>query len=180
MTGVNAKTSSEHTEMFAYNLAAAHHGLRHTISHSFQVSDIWAGGEGWKLIDKVPDKDICYNFPKTEYPHVIHYCQRYFVGKWFIGKYKLRKDFISCQSPLLTLPPEDLPTKYNSSTTPNNVTKDLTPKQAKEEAFMVCTMIQALNDAAVYYKKNHCNSTANFDYTYTFHEDMRMPYETTR
>ena len=32
--------------MFAYNLAAAHLGLRHTVAHSFAVSDTWAGGEG--------------------------------------------------------------------------------------------------------------------------------------
>ena len=32
--------------MFGYNLAAAHLGLRHTVAHSFAVSDPWAGGEG--------------------------------------------------------------------------------------------------------------------------------------
>lgn len=32
--------------MFSYNLAAAHLGLKHTVAHSFQVSDPWAGGEG--------------------------------------------------------------------------------------------------------------------------------------
>ena len=67
--------------MFAYNLAAAHLGLRHTVAHSFAVSDVFSGGEGWPLIDAVPAEDVCHNFPRSEYPHVIHYCQKYFLGK---------------------------------------------------------------------------------------------------
>ena len=54
-------------EMFAFNLAAAHLKLRHTLTYSFMVSDVTAGGEGWPLIDKVPEKDVCAHFPKTEY-----------------------------------------------------------------------------------------------------------------
>ena len=63
-------------EMFGYNFAAAHLGLRHTIAYSFMVSDTTAGGEGWKLIDPVDDDDLCYKFPSAQYPHVLHYCQR--------------------------------------------------------------------------------------------------------
>jgi hypothetical protein len=33
------------------------------------VSDVFAGGEGWKLIDQVPGKNVCHHFPKSEYPH---------------------------------------------------------------------------------------------------------------
>ncbi len=165
---------------FGYNLAAAHHGLRHTVAHSFMVSDIFAGGEGWKLIDQVPAEDICHHFPKSEYPHVIHYCQRYYLGKWFIGKYKLRKDFISCQAPLLVMPPADLATKgYKFADLPDGSRKAFTkPTQAQEAAFMICTMIRALNDAAVYYKDHHCDrKIANYNYSYTFHDDMTIPEE---
>jgi hypothetical protein len=166
--------------MFGYNLAAAHLGLRHTVAHSFMVSDVFAGGEGWKLIDAIPAEDICDNFPKSEYPHVIHYCQRYFLGKWFIGKYRLRKDFISCNAPLLTMPPADIATKYTAAIMPGDGSlKELKPHQVKEEAFMVCVMIKALNDAAVYFKDHHCDKeTANYEYSYTFHEDMNMPEDT--
>lgn len=165
-------------EQFAYNLAAAHLGLRHTIAHSFMVSDVFAGGEGWKLIDDVPAKDICHHFPKSEYPHVIHYCQRYYLGKWFIGKYKLRKDFISCEAPLLLMPPEDLATQgYTSAILPDGSRKEFSKStHVLEEAFMICTMIRALNDAAVYYKDHHCDKgIANYDYSYTFNQDMAMP-----
>lgn len=167
-------------EMFAYNLAAAHLGLRHTISHSFMISDPWAGGEGWPLIDKVPASNICKNFPQSELPHVIHYCQRYFLGKWFIGKQKLRKDFLSCEAPLLTYPPIDLASKYTSAILPGTgELKDLRPKQIKEHAFTVCALIDALNVASKYYKDQHCkDGSGNYNYTYVFHDDMRMPNET--
>jgi hypothetical protein len=54
-------------EMFAFNIAAAHLGLRHTLAFSFMVSDVGTGGEGWPLVDEVDPKDVCDNFPKTEY-----------------------------------------------------------------------------------------------------------------
>lgn len=170
-------------EMFGYNLAAAHLGLKHTVAHSFQVSDPWAGGEGWKLIDAVPKTNICKEFPKSQLPHVLHYCQKYYVGKWFISKYRLRKDFISCESPLLTPPPQDLPMRYTSGVSSEKFSKtevirEWKPKELKEEAFMVCAMIDALNAASIFYKDQHCkDGTGNYNYSYTFHEDMRMPDE---
>lgn len=54
-------------EMFAFNSAVAHLGLRHTIAYSFMVSDFKTAGEGWPLIDKVDAKDVCHHFPKSEY-----------------------------------------------------------------------------------------------------------------
>lgn len=77
------------------------------------------------------------------------------------------------------MPPKDLATKYTSAILPDGSRKDFKPHQAKEQAFMVCTMIKALNDAAIYYKDHHCDKeTANYDYSYTFHPDMTMPEDT--
>jgi hypothetical protein len=164
-------------EMFGYNLAAAHLGLRHTVAHSFMVSDVWSGGEGWNLLDSVSNEDMCHNFPKSQYPHVIHYCQRYYIGKYFIGKYRLRKDFISCEVPLLMRPPDDVAVKYQAAILPDGgERKELKPKNVKQEAFVTCTMIDALNEAAIYYKDHHCDKeTANYEYSYSFHADMNMP-----
>mmetsp|Transcript_12848 Transcript_12848/g.32359 ORF Transcript_12848/g.32359 Transcript_12848/m.32359 type:complete len:534 (-) Transcript_12848:95-1696(-) len=167
-------------EMFAYNLAIGHLELRHTIAKSFQVSDPRAGGEGFPLIDAVPASNMCKDFPASELPHVIHYCQRYYLGKWFIGKYKLRKDFISCEAPLLMRPPDDIALKYTSAILPGKgELKELNPKHVKEYAFMTCALIDALNSASKYYKDQHCGGNANYNYTYVFHDDMRMPNETT-
>eukprot|EP00537_Pseudo-nitzschia_pungens_P010805 CAMPEP_0172387108 /NCGR_PEP_ID=MMETSP1061-20121228/4502_1 /TAXON_ID=37318 /ORGANISM="Pseudo-nitzschia pungens, Strain cf. pungens" /LENGTH=568 /DNA_ID=CAMNT_0013116677 /DNA_START=57 /DNA_END=1763 /DNA_ORIENTATION=+ len=164
-------------EMFAYNFAIAHLGLRHTVAFSFMVSDVWSGGEGWPLIDKVNETNICTNYPKSELPHVIHYCQRYYLGsdtsdEWFFfGKHKLPKNFISCESPLLKRPPDDFAnyTKYSKGKVPDGELKEWRPKQAKEEAFMLCELIRAVNDAAVYYKDQHCkDGTANYEYSHDF------------
>jgi hypothetical protein len=164
--------------MFGFNLAAAHLGLRHTVAKSFMVSDPWDGGEGWEQVASVPPERVCHSFPKSESPHVIHYCHNYFLGKWFIGKYRLRKDFVSCESPLLAVPPDDIAVRYNSTILPDGQRKDVKPKEVKKYAFMLCTMIEALNAAARYYKDNHCEKgSANYEYSYTFHDDMLMPEE---
>lgn len=162
-------------EMFAYNFAIAHLGLRHTLAHSFMVSDPWAGGEGWGLIDNVNETNICKNFPKSEYPHVIHYCQKYYIGSgspndwWYFSKKKLPNNFISCEAPLLKQPPDDLSDykKYNKGKVySSEEIKEWKPKQAKEEAFMLCEMIRALNDAAIFYKDQHCkDGTGNYGYS---------------
>jgi hypothetical protein len=154
-------------EMFGYNLAAAHLQLRHTIAHSFMVSEPkMLNGEGWRLVDKVETKDVCNNYPKESLPHVLHYCQKYSLGKWFIGKYQLRKDFISCQAPLLAVPPPDVGLKYDYQIAPR---VQLSERARKYHAFMLCTLIPALNDAATYFKDHHCDKeTANYKRTYTF------------
>lgn len=53
-------------EMFAFNEAVAHLGLRPTIATSFMVSEVGKEGEGWPLVDNVDPKDVCHNFPKSQ------------------------------------------------------------------------------------------------------------------
>ena len=99
------------------------------------------------------------------------------IGKWFIGKYRLRKDFISCEAPLLTLPPSDVAAKYDFAIAPDGTRKDYGKNNPKPKyhAFMLCTLLQALNDAATYFKDHNCDQkTANYNMTYVFHEDMSL------
>jgi hypothetical protein len=97
--------------------------------------------------------------------------------QWFIGKYKLRNDFISCEAPLLKVPPSDLALRYTYAITPgDNRRKDMNPKHVKDYAFMICTIIDALNAAAKHYKDQHCDQdTANYEYSYTFFDNMTLP-----
>ncbi|VEU36561.1 unnamed protein product [Pseudo-nitzschia multistriata] len=168
--------------MFAYNFAVAHLGLRHTIANSFMLSDVFSEMEGWKLIDKVNETNICKNFPKGQRPHVIHYCQTYYIGSeslydwWVFGKRKLRKDFISCEAPLLKVPPDNLADYeiyHQKKMIGNNanIEKEVWErKYAKRESFMVCEMIRALNDAAIFFKDEQCkDGTANYNFSYVFH-----------
>ena len=81
-------------EMYGWSLAAAHLGLLHTLAKSFMVSSVdVSSGEGWWLIDALGDDEICnYSTLKEKedkLPYVMHYCQNYWLGKWFLGKYPL-------------------------------------------------------------------------------------------
>jgi peptidyl serine alpha-galactosyltransferase len=154
-------------EMYAYCLAAAHRELPHQTASSFMISDIAAGrGEGWSYIDQIPNEKVCDDFDIDDVPNVLHYCQRYGMGDYFFGKRKLPRNFLSCDSPLLAEPPKDILTKYNYANFPGNNRKTWTHQYAKRNAFTVCYMIKALNEAAIHYKEQHCESKkANFQKT---------------
>jgi len=181
-------------EMFAYCLAAAHLNLPHRTAHSFMISDPGAGGEGWKLVDRMDDDEVCQNNNnknnknrKKNFPHVLHYCHRYMIGKYFMTKYRLRKDFISnCEAPLLKEPPHDVYPKFKDyQITPDDGERhtfhnpQLGPKR---HAFVLCQLLPKFNEAAKFYKDHHCNNnniinnndnntttTANYNQTYIFH-----------
>lgn len=94
-------------------------------------------------------------------------------------KYRLRKDFISCESPLLAEPPMDIATKYDygigppkKKGEPEGEKMPYTPKMTKRHAFMLCRIIISFNEAADYYKKHNCDqATANFEKTYSTFTD---------
>ncbi|CAB9501100.1 expressed unknown protein [Seminavis robusta] len=161
------------SEMYSYSIASAHLGLKHAVAHSFMVSnvDIMAG-EAWSLIDNKDGDDLCDNFPPNEMPHVLHHCQFYSLGNYFFSKYHLPGDFISCESPLLVAPPSNFSKLYNYAYWPHNQEKRLdyanNPLKIKRNAFAVCHMIKSMNEAAIYYKQQHCNdATANYNRTLT-------------
>jgi hypothetical protein len=157
-------------EMFAYCFAAAHLGLPHRVAQSFMVSDIGSGGEGWKLVDKMGKDNVCEPPPDLN-PHVLHYCQRYMLGKWFIGKYRLRKDFISCEAPLLKEPPHNIAQEYDYQIAPDGSRLAFRSKAGPvRNAFMICSLIPRLNAAATFYKEHHCKGQGNFNKTYIFHD----------
>lgn len=93
-----------------------------------------------------------------------------------MSKYFLPKDIISCKAPLLKVPPADIALRYKRGINPNGFKiKALKPNQVVESGFAVCVMISALNAAAAYFKDNHCDkATANYNYSYTFFDDMFM------
>lgn len=163
-------------EMFAYSLSAAHSELPHQVAKSFMVSDAYSGSEGWSLVDKIPSKDVCYNAPQEKLPYVLHYCQRYLLGKWFIGKYRLPKDFVSCEAPLLMEPPSDINERYNYSIAPFKTERKeySKPVFVHRHTFMLCTMIKGLNEASEYFKMHNCpgDGGANFEKSLIFHDTI--------
>ena len=175
--------------------------ISHTLIKSLVVSTTKAiDREGWRFIDdktNLPNSQVCNtslvfdsykhrsndnNNNDIKLPIILHYCGRYLLGdKWFFSKYRLKKRFISCETPLLTYPPLDSATKYDywirpppdAGYTHEFETENITKVQAKREAFMLCGLIHGMNEAAKYYKSHHCNntSTTNWNETYDFHSD---------
>jgi hypothetical protein len=103
--------------------------------------------------------------PRHQMPHILHYCQKYHLGKWFFSKYKLPKDFMSCQSPLLREPStNDNLLQYDWAETPNGDILDISPmKYRRRHAWMLCTVLPAINQAVSFYKQRFCccNDTAS-------------------
>jgi hypothetical protein len=158
-------------EMYAFCIAAAHLGLRHMLIDSLMASNPGTGGEAWELVDRIPSEEVCefaQNPDNSKYsvPSVLHMCQRYSVGlDWFFGKHKIPNDIYDCSTPLFLEPPSNLALLYDYKWPPNAKAKTpLSPKLIKHNAFMVCGLTRALNDAAIFHKTATCPpGTANLE-----------------
>eukprot|EP00934_Nitzschia_sp_Nitz4_P007822 Nitzschia sp. Nitz4//scaffold192_size41448//11708//12845//NITZ4_007482-RA/size41448-augustus-gene-0.41-mRNA-1//-1//CDS//3329540227//7812//frame0 len=173
-------------EMYGLIIAAVRLGLKHTLVKTIAVSDVLQSRdylrEGWTFVDELPDDQVCNAQAwarNNRLPIVLHYCGRYLLGKFFFSKYRLKKQYISCETPLLTMPPRDAHLIYDHWVRPppdrgathDMETKNITALERKRQAFMLCGLISSVNDAARYYKRNYCNQTANFSETYNFFDD---------
>lgn len=153
-------------EMYAYCIAAAHLELPHQLIESMMVSSITAP-EAWTFIDRIPHKEACsfalnLNHSQHALPSVIHYCQRYMIGKWFFGKRAISKQFFSCESPLFKIPPMDIVEKFDyfippPPHKPAGEKKKLTSSEQRRVTFTICALISTLNEAGDYFKRNHCD-----------------------
>ncbi|KAL7531047.1 hypothetical protein ACHAXR_007925 [Thalassiosira sp. AJA248-18] len=163
-------------EMYAYCIAAAHLRLPHMLIDSLMVSAAGIGGEGWKFVKDIPAQEVCTfasnpNHSVHPVPSVIHYCQRYAVDKYFWGKRKIPHKIFTCEHPLLVEPPSDLGSgKYlsivNRGRGGKTERKEISAEKEKMEAFMVCALTKATNDAMVNFKTNHCDGGGNMKKTY--------------
>lgn len=166
------------SEMYAYCTAAAHLKLPHQLAVGFMVSQTGSRGEGWAFLDDVSRADSCQpNIPQSELPVVFHYCQRYALGRWFVGKYKLPENFFTCEAPLLRVPPRDVGTRFDWYIYPNleemeNFTKSKNKLGIIHNAYALCTMIDLLNEASTHFKKHHCKGdTGNYEKSFVFHTE---------
>jgi len=156
-------------EMYAFCIAAAHAKLPFQIVTSLMASDTGSvRGEGWPLIMIIEDDKICSPSVMEDevLPSVLHYCQRYMVGKYFFGKRKMPKSIFTCESPLLAVPPMDISNQYDYFVPPPphkpaNEHKPLERGRAKRDAFMICALTRLVNEASLFYQKTNCDSDKN-------------------
>jgi hypothetical protein len=137
-------------EMFAYNLAAHHVHRRPLTSPGFMVSNVAAEGgkEGWYWIEEQQEigaPTFCsQQYPvrnASHHPFLLHYCGVYDWGNVSFLKYYMNHTFLSCGADLLQ-EPENHPITDTSSQI--------------RDAYMMCALIPALNDAVTHYKQQHC------------------------
>jgi peptidyl serine alpha-galactosyltransferase len=173
-------------EMQGFIWATFKLNLPHTLIKSIVVSDTpGQHREGWAYIDNLPDTEVCVPSKAiTALPIGLHYCKRYGLGPdFFISKYRIKKNFLTCEQNLLMPPPRNIHTMYDYFIKPppshgkpiehEERTIFKNPNQAKREAFMLCGLIEAFNEAASYFKTHNCRPGANFNKIYTIHNDPK-------
>lgn len=143
------------------------------MARGMMVSNVdMTNGEGWSFLPK--DDMACEVSRYSEtVPNVIHFCQRYSIGDFFINKYLFPTDILSCEHPLMELPSKDiLKDTWFSHYGDGHVTEW---KQSDDNirryrnAFMVCSLFPAINAAATFYKDQHCDKNdpkTIYDLTY--------------
>ena len=148
-------------EMYAYCMAAAHHGLKHIKLDHMMLSLPGAGGEGWPFIEPIPADQVCTHqgMPGEWWhgplPVFFHFCQNYRVGEWMFPKRKIPRGILSdCQQPLLEVPPKNI-TKLRYRLMPPKKrhdpprSEDLNGRMAKLNAFAICMGVSSLNPLGV-------------------------------
>jgi hypothetical protein len=155
-------------EMDAYILGAADRGLPHEIVDSMMISDlsISGKGEGWSLIDNIPDANVCRaaispNDMLISLPNVFHYCQNYGVGEILFSKYLMDNDIFTCEKPLLVEPGDDAMSPENAYKRKIGAGRDsfAKPDIHKRNVFATCLMTSVVNEAALFFKLHHCKTS---------------------
>ena len=150
-------------EMYGYCLAAAHLNIPQQLAYGMMISDIPSEQEGFYFLkDAEPGAigDAAARKALPNVPHVLHFCHRYAIGEHFISKHMIPDLITSCDTPLVKLPPKDIALTNYSHYGDDSVEiwQDKTRKQQYRNAYMICTLLQALHDASLYYKQKHCDN----------------------
>jgi hypothetical protein len=97
-------------------------------------------------------------------------------------KYRVKKNILDCKQSLYMRPPKDILQRYNYSVIPKRADGEdrdswvekrqlVGPRQAKREAFMLCRMINYLNEAVRYFKDRTCPDQGNQNETLSVYLD---------
>jgi len=94
----------------------------------------------------------------------------------------MKHNIMRCDKNILKPVPLDIFPKYSYQINPphadlsdatsyKEVQSSVERSRAKREAFMVCALVSAMNEALRYYKLRACGENANFNETYTVYDD---------
>ncbi|TYZ64332.1 hypothetical protein PybrP1_012301 [[Pythium] brassicae (nom. inval.)] len=153
------------TEMYGYSVAAANHGIKHTILTNMAITHPYLDGhEYWSFLSaeelkKNPCEDQINVVAPRVPPVAIHFFHLYFVNdkRRYFYKRTVPDDLHACKSPLLKLPD---PVEYENVHTWSN--DNLAYKKRKyHEIWTACTMHKIVNRAAVLIKNATCPTGHN-------------------
>ena len=166
-------------EMYAYILAAADLNVQHAVSHSLMWSDPRVQyTEPWDWVEGMDTEDLCGEVP-TKTANVLHYCQPFALGDWRLYKNDLRSKMHKCTHPLLAEPPRDLVAQHDLTSIHPALSDRKLSKQHewaervnKREAFMLCQVVQKLNEAMEHHRYHVCkNKSGNTAKTFRADKD---------
>jgi hypothetical protein len=135
--------------------------------------------------------EVHLGIPIKDLPYVLHYCQRYAMGRYFFSKYKLRENmFDKCEGNIMIEPPRDVASIYDWNMFPNGIehwdfkpdpnSEDLGNERLKQRVrlingWMLCVVVYGMNEAIIHYKKAKCgNDEKFFQKTYHFHDEKNF------
>ena len=138
--------------------------------------------------DSTTMTDVAYEtdrgIPIRELPFVLHYCQRYALGRYFFSKYKLKEDaFDNCEGPLMVEPPGNVAEVYDWSIFPNGIEKydfsegssmipDVRDRMHMRNGWLLCAVITGINEAITAYKNASCGTDEKyFRKAWHFHQE---------
>jgi len=143
-------------------MAAAHVNLPHLQMEHYMVSNTDAGGEGWPLVDKLPDAceppdDKGIYYPRLPMPTLLHFCQHFGAGGMGFYKGAHRDAYITCDAPPLPDVPADVG-KIDFHKFDFNTQKDQfrEGRKNKRGAFALCILHKSINAALGYFKQKTC------------------------
>jgi hypothetical protein len=112
-----------------------------------------AGASAGVLVGSASTRKLFY--PQSALPTVLHYCQFYRVGVWGFQKRRLHKSMFQCSSPLLADIPHDVGL-LRFKDRDGEIVK-LSDVEARRNAFMLCAIHSAINDAVLDVKERSCH-----------------------
>ncbi|RLN68300.1 hypothetical protein BBP00_00001085 [Phytophthora kernoviae] len=140
---------SEMSEMMGYSLAAAKHGVKHTMFDNLALANNDNDYSGFiSLMKANPCEDPVEPIIPGEAPALLHGYHVYEADddrglKWMYSKNSMPNDLFTCDSWLLAAPPSSVWT----------LAKRSRDKQRMLEAYGVCTSIKVFNQALVDFKE---------------------------
>lgn len=161
--------------------------MRHFSFHlvALGISQSLRAREGWSYVDSLNAQQICEPPPLARLPMALHYCKRYRLGRNFFSKYRIKKNILRCDKPLLKPIEQDLlsrgidwyikpPVAFPSQNKLYNETREKLKERPHRELFMLCGMTKSMNEALRFFKQRACVNQgidANLNETYSIYED---------